>query len=219
MRHLTVKAPLFEDRRDAGRRLALELEPERGRELVVLGLAHGGVETAAQIARALDAPLDAVAVRKVGHPLQPEYAIGAVTPKGAAYVRAHDGLTDEDVAVAVGAARARAVDLDARIHAEHPALELSGRTVAVVDDGLATGATMIAAARWARSAGAGRVVVAVPVAPVESLVRVQREADAVYCLYALERFGAVGLWYGSFEQLSDADVNRLLAGSRRAAVT
>ena len=219
MRHLTARDPLFLDRRDAGRRLAVELEPERGPDLVVLGLAHGGVETAAEIAGALDAPLDAVAVRKVGHPLEPEYAIGAVTPEGEAYVRAHDGLTDEEVAVAVGAARARAVELDARIHAEHPALELTGKTVVVADDGLATGATMIAAARWARSAGAGRVVVAVPVAPIESLLRVQREADAVVCPYPLERFGAVGLWYSSFEQLSDSDVNRLLAENRRAAVT
>ena len=219
MRHLTARDPLFLDRRDAGRQLAVELEPERGPDLVVLGLAHGGVETAAEIAKALDAPLDAVAVRKVGHPLQPEYAIGAVTPEGAAYVRAHDGLTDEEVAAAVGAARARAVELDARIHSQHAALELTGKTVAVVDDGLATGATMIAAARWARSAGADRVVVAVPVAPFESLLRLQPEADAVVCPYPLERFGAVGLWYGSFEQLSDDDVNRLLAECGRAAVT
>jgi len=88
----------------------------------------------------------------------------------------------------------------------------------LVDDGLATGATMIAAVRWARSAGAGRVVVAVPVAALESLLRVQREADAVVCLYPLERFGAVGLWYGSFDQLSDRDVSRLLADNRRTAV-
>jgi putative phosphoribosyl transferase len=219
MRYLTGNHPLFVDRRDAGRRLAVALERERGAALVVVGLARGGVETAAEIARALDAPLDAVAVRKVGHPLHSEYAIGAVAPGGEAYVRGHDGLTDEDVAAAVAAARARATRLDARIHADAPSLELTGRTVLLVDDGLATGATMIAAARWARSAGAARVVVAVPVAPVESLSRLRREADAVVCLYALERFLAVGLWYGSFEQLSDTDVTRLLAESRRVAVT
>ena len=218
MRHLTARDPLFLDRRDAGRRLAVELEPERRVDLIVVGLAHGGVETAAEIARALDAPLDAVAVRKVGHPLQPEYAIGAVTPDGDEHVRAHDGLSDEEVAEAVREASARAMELDARIHAEHTALELTGKTVVLVDDGLATGATMIAAVRWARSAGAGRVVVAVPVAALESLLRVQREADAVVCLYPLERFGAVGLWYGSFDQLSDRDVSRLLADNRRTAV-
>lgn len=218
MRDLTGTSPLFVDRRDAGRRLAAALEPERGAGLVVVGLARGGVETAAEIARALDAPLDAVAVRKVGHPLHLEYAIGAVAPGGRAYVRAHDGLTDDDVAAAVAAARARATRLDADIHAESPGLELTGRTVLLVDDGLATGATMIAAARWARSAGAARVVVAVPVAPVESLSLLRREADAVVCLHALERFFAVGLWYGSFEQLSDRDVTRLLAENRRATV-
>ena len=92
---------LFADRRDAGRRLAAALESERGPKLVIVGLARGGVETAAEVARALDAPLDVVAVRKVGHPKRPEYGIGAVTPDHGVYLRARDGLTDTEVVAAV----------------------------------------------------------------------------------------------------------------------
>jgi predicted phosphoribosyltransferase len=209
---------LFADRRDAGRRLAAALEGERGPALVVVGLARGGVETAAEVARALEAPLDVVAVRKVGHPLQPEYGIGAVTPGDGVYVRAHDGLTDEQVAAAVEQAEAKATLLDRRLHAEHAALDLAGKTVAVVDDGLATGATMIAALRWARATGATRVVAAVPVAAAESLALVMREADEVRCLYAPEHFFAVGAWYGSFDQVTDEAVVGLLAENRRERV-
>ena len=209
---------LFKDRKEAGKKLADALAEFKGSGAVVLAIPRGGVEVAAEVASALGAPLDVVVSRKISPPGEPEYAIGAVTPDGDEHVRAHDGLSDEEVAEAVREASARAMELDARIHAEHSALELTGKTVVLVDDGLATGATMIAAARWARSAGAGRVVVAVPVAALESLMRVQREADAVVCLYPLERFGAVGLWYGSFGQLSDRDVSRLLADNRRTAV-
>ena len=196
--------------------LAGELEHERGSEPVVVGLARGGVEVAAEVARVLVAPLDVVAVRKVGHPWQPEYAIGAVTPGAGVYVRGPDGLTAEDVAAAVTESKAKAALLDRRLHADHHALDLAGKTVLVVDDGLATGATMIAALRWARAAGATRVVAAVPVAAAESLELVRAEADAVVCPYALSSFFAVGVSYASFGQVDDAEVVRLLGASRRA---
>ncbi len=173
------------------------------------------METAAEVARALAAPLDAVAVRKIGHPWQPEYGIGAVTPGDGVYLRVSNGLTDEQLAVAVEETKAKAALLDRRLHAEHPPLDLGGKTVLVVDDGLATGATMIAALRWARAAGAARVVAAVPVAPARSLQLLRREADEVVCPRALEHFFAVGVHYASFAQVDDEAVIRLLDENRR----
>lgn len=213
---LVRPAPLFADRGDAGRALAAELEGKWGPELVVLGLARGGVEVAAEVARVLSAPLDVVAVRKVGHPLQPEYGIGAVTPGDGSYVRGPDGLTEEEVAAAVEESKAKAALLDRRLHAEHGRLDLAGKTVLVVDDGLATGGTMIAALRWARAAGARRVVAALPVAAEESLGLVRAEADEVVCLYPLSAFLAVGVSYRSFDQVDDAEVVRLLDENRCA---
>jgi putative phosphoribosyl transferase len=212
---LIGNAPLFADRRDAGSALAAELEHERGPQLVVVGLARGGVEVAAEIARALAAPLDVVAVRKIGHPWQPEYAIGAVTPGDGVYVRANNGLTDQQLAAVVEETRAMAALLDRRLHAEDPPIDLDGKTVLLVDDGLATGATMIAALRWAKVAGAARVVAALPVAAADSLELVRREADGVVCLDAPARFFSVGSWYESFAQVDDADVIRLIDESRR----
>ncbi len=210
-----ISAPLFRDRREAGGALAVELEGERGPELAVVGLARGGVQVAAEVARALQAPLDVVAVRKIGHPLQPEYGIGAVTPGDGVYVRGPDGLSEEELAAVVEATKAKAALLDQRLHAEEPSLDLKGKTALVVDDGLATGATMLAALRWAGAAGAARVVAAVPVAAAESLALIRAEADEVVCLHALEPFFAVGVWYESFTQVDDAEVVRLVGENRR----
>jgi predicted phosphoribosyltransferase len=206
--------PLYADRHDAGRALAAVLEGERGPDLVVVGLARGGVEVAAEVARALAAPLDVVAVRKIGHPWQPEYGIGAVAPGNGVFVRSRDGLTEDQLARAVDETKAEAVELDRRLHAEHPALDLGGRTVLLVDDGLATGATMIAALRWARAAGAARVVAAVPVAAPASLASIPAEASEVVCLHAPRGFFAVGPWYRSFRQVDDDTVIRLIADNR-----
>lgn len=217
MAELLAEAPLFADRRDAGRLLARRLESERGTDAVVVGLARGGVVTAAEVASVLRLPLDVVAVRKVGHPWQPEYAIGAVTPGDGVYVRGPDGLTDEQVQAAVGGAKSRAEELDRRLHQDSGPVELAGKTCVLVDDGLATGATMIAAVRWARSRGAARVVAAVPVAALASLPLVEAEADAAVCLHELDPFVAVGFWYGTFDQVEDGEVKRLLAASALAA--
>jgi putative phosphoribosyl transferase len=202
MVRLLLPDALFADRPDAGRRLAAGLDGERGPKLVVVGLARGGVVIAAEVARALDAPLDAVAVRKVRHVRQPEYGIGAVTPGGGGlYVRDPDGLTEAEVNVAVRRATTEAALLERRLHAEHPPLDLSGKTVAVVDDGLATGVTMIAA---------------VPVAAAGTLALVAGEAHAVVSLDAPKDFVAVGAWYRSFDQVDDETVIQLLDENRQA---
>lgn len=201
---------LFADRADAGGSLAHALAPWSGEPLVVVGLARGGVVVAAVVARALAAPLDALAVRKVRHPLQPEYALGAVAPGAPAYVRGADGLSGDELAAAIGRARAEADDLDRRLRAARPRPSLAGRTVLLVDDGLATGATMIAAVRWARVLGAGRVVAAVPVGARKTVELLRGEADEVVCPHAVEELGAVGLWYREFSPVDERDVAALL---------
>lgn len=207
--------PLFLDRSDAGRQLGAALQDERGRDTVVVGLARGGVQVAAEVARALEAPLDVVAVRKVRHPWQPEYALGAVTPGGGIYVRGSNGLSEEEVAHAVATATEQAEELDGRLHARRPGTGLEGKTVILVDDGLATGATMIAAARWARAARAGRVVAAVPVAAPESARLLRREVDDVAALHLPLSFFAVAACYLRFPQIDDAAVLQLLEDAAR----
>ena len=210
--------PLFLDRSDAGRRLGEALQSERGPGCAVVGLARGGVQVAAEVARALEAPLDLVAVRKVKHPWQPEYALGAVTPEGGVYVRGPNGLSEEELGRAVAAAKERALELDLRLHAGRPRLSLGRRSAILVDDGLATGATMIAAARWARAAGASRVVAAVPVAAEASARRVREEVDELVALATPSRFFAVAAWYVRFPQLDDDEVLQLLdAGALQPA--
>ena len=189
-------AALFHDRVDAGRQLVAALAHTPLGDAVVVGLARGGVTVAAEVARGLSLPLDALAVRKVGHPLQPEYGIGAVTPgPDGVYVRSHDGLSEAELRGAIELAKAKADVLDRSLHEYHRPLDLRGRTVVLVDDGLATGATMVAAVRWARGQGATRVVVAVPVGAAPSVRFLRQEADDVVCPHEREDFWAVGFWY------------------------
>jgi putative phosphoribosyl transferase len=209
--------PPFRDRGEAGRRLADAVAARKPGDAIVVGLARGGVVPAAEIARRLGAPLDVLAVRKVGHPDQPEYAIGAVTPGGGSYLRSTAGLADELVDAVVADALAGAEELDRELHADVPALDPAGRTVVLADDGLATGATMHAAVRWAREAGAARVVVAIPVGPDETVAALEEEADEVVCLERPLFFGAVGFWYERFGQVASEEVASLLAAGRRAA--
>jgi putative phosphoribosyl transferase len=201
---------VFADRQDAGRQLAAVLASKGVADAVVVGLARGGVEVAAEVAMALDLPLDALAVRKVGHPWEREYAIGAVAPGATVYVRGHDGLTDEQLAAAVDAARREADALDRRIHSGRRPVSIRGRVCVLVDDGLATGATMNAAIAWARNRGAGRIVVAVPVGAAETLARLRDEVDEVITVEEPEDLMAVGLWYQAFEPVGEDRVCALL---------
>lgn len=204
-------APVFDDRRDAGAALARCLEDGVKSNTVVFGLARGGVEVADVVARALHLPLDALAVQKIGHPWHTEYALGAIAPDGIVYLRASDGLGRDDIATVVAAALQRAIALDRRLHTWHPPRDPVDTTCFLVDDGLATGATMIAACRWARSHGAARVVAAVPVGAADSIAMLEHEADGVVCTVPVRELGAVGAWYRSFDQVEDERVIELIS--------
>ena len=211
-------ARIFEDRVDAGRALARALVSFDGADdAIVLGLPRGGVPVASEVAAALGLPLDVLVVRKLGLPWQPELAMGAIA-SGGAIVLNEDVLRHsaggEDMLEQVK--RRELAELERRertFRGARPPLAVRGRTAIVVDDGLATGATMEAAVLALRTLGAARVVVAVPVASVEARQRIAALADEVVCLEAPRYFSAVGQWYRDFDQTSDAEVSQLLAGS------
>jgi putative phosphoribosyl transferase len=214
---------VFEDRRDAGSQLVDELGFLKGEDLVVLGLPRGGVPVAAVVAEALDAPLDVIVVRKLGVPFQPELAMGAIGEGGVSVVDARmvrrARVTDEELDAVE--ARERAV-LDARVERlrrGRPRTDLRGRVAVVVDDGIATGSTARVACLVARRLGAERVVLAVPVAPPDTLAHLP-EADEVVCVSAPAHFRAVGAHYDDFSPTSDDDVVALLQqADRRSRVT
>lgn len=207
----------FTDRIDAGRRLAKALASYKGQKLVVMALPRGGVPVAAMVAEALEAPLDLILVRKIGVPFQPELAMGAVVD-GAAPLT----VRNEEVITLAGvsegefmAARDRELEEIERRRKlylgdrSHP--ELSGHTVIVVDDGIATGATTRAALQAMRQRDPRKLILAVPVAPTGTLKNLSGEVDELVCLEDYENFGAIGLYYSDFRQVSDDDVIELLA--------
>ena len=205
----------FVDRRDAGRALAAELSGHRLDDPVVLGLPRGGVVVAAEVARVLDAELDIVVVRKVGHPRQPELGLGAVAEDGATVwderaLRAA-GLTEVDLAPVVAAERSECRRRTRLYRAGHPAPQLAGRTLVVVDDGVATGVTALAALRLLRSRDPRRLVMAAPVAARDAARALAGVADEVVTVLLPARFGAVSQFYDRFDQTSDQEVVRLLA--------
>lgn len=179
----------------------------------MLGIPRGGVIVAAEIARHLGAPLDVVVPRKIGAPHNPELGVGAIAPGVA--------VLDESMIARLGVDRAylrreieaQEAEIERRsavYRGGRPPLDVAGRTVVVIDDGVATGGTAVASLRWARAHGAKRVVLAVPVAPAASLRRLAREADRIVVLETPEPFSAVGEWYRRFGQASDDDVVRCL---------
>lgn len=210
----------FADRRDAGRRLAAALLRYREEQPVVLALPRGGVPVGFEIATALGAHLDIILVRKLGAPGQPELGVGAVAdgddPQGVFnedLVRAlgvTQGYLDRELQRQLEEIRRRRE----RYRGDRPGPEVRGRTAIVVDDGLATGGSMRAALRSVRRGHPARLVLAVPVAPPDTLASLQSEADEVVCLSTPEDFGAVGRFYDDFTQTTDEEVIRLLEAAR-----
>jgi putative phosphoribosyl transferase len=205
---------IFNDRVEAGRRLAPALAHLRGDDVVVLGLPRGGVPVAYEVARALDAPLDVIVVRKIGVPWQPELAMGAVGEDGATIVNPAVVRTArveaQELASAAATARAELHRRVGRLRGDQPRVDLTGKTAVVVDDGIATGATARVACEVARTQGADRVVLAVPVAPPSAVAAMSDVADEVVCVQQPDRFQAVGEWYEDFSETSDAAVVTLL---------
>ncbi|GGW19374.1 hypothetical protein GCM10018980_66470 [Streptomyces capoamus] len=208
----------FSDRPEAGRRLGERLDHLRGRDVVVLGLPRGGVPVAAEVAAALDAPLDVCLVRKLGVPYQPELGMGAIGEDGVRVINQEvlrgTGVSDADLARVEEHELRVLHDRAARYRGAAPAVRVTGRTAVVVDDGVATGATARAACRIARARGAARVVLAVPVAPRDFARRLAGDADELVCLHSPRDFAAVGQFYADFTQVADAEVTDCL---RRAA--
>ncbi|MET7616183.1 phosphoribosyltransferase family protein [Streptomyces sp. NPDC005408] len=206
---------LFTDRTDAGRQLAGALRHVQGEDPVVLGLPRGGVPVAFEVARALGAPLDVIVVRKLGVPYHRELGFGAIGEGGVRVisdniVRLSRAGRDE-LASVERAEEAELARQAKRFRAERPRVPLEGRTVIIVDDGIATGATAAAACQVVRAQGAGRVVLAVPVAPPDAVEWLRAESDEVVCLSTPRAFRAVGEWYVDFSQTPDEEVASLLA--------
>jgi len=214
------RSSVFPDRAAAGAALALELERRNlAKPLLVLALPRGGVPVAHEVARVLDAPLDVMLVRKVGMPGQPELAIGAVASGG---IVVHEpGIETDFPGLAetfehIAAQERRELERRERLYrAGLEPLELKAKTVILVDDGLATGYTMLAAVRAARAGGAAVIVVAAPVASPQAVALLRAEADDVVILQTPALLVAIGEWYEDFAQLEDAEVCRLLGLHRR----
>lgn len=204
----------FRDRRDAGERLAEELLGLDLDDPIVVGLPRGGVPVAAAVAERLGAPLDVILVRKLGVPSQPELAMGAIGEDDVRVLNEEvldmTGVSEASLEAVERAERAELEDRARRFRSQRVRLPLRGRSVVIVDDGIATGSTARAAVHVARAEGAGTVILAVPVAPPRTIEAMRDEADVVVCLEQPERFWAVGQFYADFDQVSDDEVVRLL---------
>ncbi|HEY3744093.1 MAG TPA: phosphoribosyltransferase [Bryobacteraceae bacterium] len=208
----------FDNRTDAGRRLGAVLAA-RKRPIVnpvVLALPRGGVPVGAEVAKALKCPLDVLVVRKLGVPSQPELAMGAI----AGSTRVLDWSLIQALSISaeeieeVAAREIREMERRQKLYrGDHPAADLSGRSIVLVDDGFATGSTMAAAARSVREASPRELIIAVPVGTAEACARLRVEAGRCVCLATPEPFDAVGCWYIDFKQVSDDEVRQLLKSS------
>ena len=206
----------FKNRSDAGRKLAKALAGYKDQQPVILALPRGGVPVAAEVAAALNAPLDLILVRKVGVPFQRELAMGAVVDGGAPIiVRNEDvirlaGIDEAEFKAVCDGELAEIERRRQRYLGSREYVDISGRTAIVIDDGVATGATTKAALRATRSRNPKKLVLAVPVAPTDSLAELRGDADDVVCLEDHEFFGAIGIYYADFSQVSDEEVRGIL---------
>lgn len=209
----------FENRREAGLLLARALSHRKiPSDAVVLALARGGVPVGLAVAEQLHLPLDVIVARKIGVPWQPELAMGAIA--GTARILnqpmiAQLGISDAELERVVSREQLEMNRREELYRGESPALDVDGKTAILVDDGLATGSTMLAAVRHARNMRAARLLVGVPVGSVSACAHLRREADELICLAIPPEFLAVGEWYREFDQVSDQEVQRMLAESHR----
>jgi len=207
----------FRDRGDAGRRLAVALARYKDEHPLILALPRGGVVVAAQVAAALDAPVDLILVRKIGVPLQPELAMGAVVDGEApVIVRNEDviriaGITEAEFKTVCESELAEIERRRRRYLGSRERLDIGGRVAVVIDDGIATGATTRAALTAGRARGPRKLILAVPVAPKDTLALMRELADDVVCLEQHDEFGAIGFFYSDFRQTSDREVIEILA--------
>lgn len=213
---------VFKDRFDAGRKLAANLLKLKHREAVVLALPRGGVPVAFEVARRLEAPLDVFLVRKLGVPIQPELAFGAIA-SGGVQILNNETIRDAGVAPAevAGVLRTEHAELERRERLYRGGSEqipIEGKTAILVDDGLATGASMLAAVAAARLQKPEKIVVAVPVCAPESCKNLRSHADEVICTLMPQPFFSVGMWYEDFSQTTDEEVRELLAKVGEVAV-
>jgi len=210
----------FEDRSEAGRMLGAELSSHPfGEDVIVLALPRGGLPVASEVAKALNTPLDVLVVRKLGVPWQPELAMGAIA--GKTRILDHKlirelQLSEPELEAVVRRERMEASRREQLYRDGLPPCDLHDRTVVLVDDGLATGSTMIAAVRHVRSFHPRKVIVAVPVGSAEACSRLKKEADDCICLVLPQPFFAVGEWYSDFRQVTDLEVQQILKQSQRA---
>ena len=208
---------VFADRREAGLLLSRQLLELASERPIVVALPRGGVPVGFEVARALDAPLDVLAVRKLGAPADPEYAVGAIAEDGSAVVDADTarlvGMTQEFFEAIVAHETRELRRRVKRYRAGRDMVDVRGRTVVVVDDGLATGLTVVAAVRALRAKGAARIIVAVPVAARDAIALVAEEADEVVCHSIPRDFLGVGRWYEDFDPVPDDEVLALLAAA------
>ena len=219
-----VRLKIFKNRQQAGQLLANEVVRQGYKDPVVLGLPRGGVPIAAEVAAKLKAPLDIILVRKIGAPMQPELAIGAVVDGDAPEVVRNERLIrelgiSEDEFIEEAQRQLEIIEARRKLWvAGRPRISVKDKTAIIVDDGIATGATVRASLKALKRQDPKRTVVATPVAPLQAVEDLQQEADDVICLETPGYFGAIGFFYRDFSQVSDAEVSRLLEGTRAEGI-
>ncbi len=211
---------IFRDRAEAGQLLAESLEAYAGRpDVIVLAIPRGGVPVGYEVAKRLHVPLDLLLVRKLGVPFHPELAMGAISSGGALVVDSELmdslGLSTRDLAAAVEREHAELERREREFRGSTPPLDITGKTVIVVDDGLATGSTMQAGIETLRARDPASIVIGVPVAPRETCDLLRDRVDQLICLVSPPRFYAVGVWYFDFSQTTDGEVRAILERARR----
>lgn len=210
---------VFQNREDAGQKLAKELARFSPEKPVILAMPRGGVVVAYEVAKALKAPLDVIITRKIGAPNQPEYAIGAIAPENTQIFNAQAisdlGISETELAALVAREQKEMQRRDKVYRGTKPPLNLKGKVVIIVDDGVATGQTAIVAIRAARKMKPKKIIFASGVCAADAAESLKKEADEVICLSLPEMFYAVGLWYKNFQQTTDEEVLKLLRDSEK----